>query len=511
MKTKLLTSLTLLAGISANAMGQERRPNLVYIFPDQYRLHALSLWSDPAFRSVINTAGDPVHTPNLDRLAKQGMVFTQACSTCPISSPHRAMLITGAFPSKNNVDMNCYKGRTQGVPDSLICFTDVLAEAGYETAYIGKTHWHRTEALFDESDNYVGTNEEPGGHYVNFFDTYIPEGRGRKSNKYWFQQLNDNHFNAIAYSNRPELVGGKKDGEAYRPHRFTTEVEADIIIDYLENKDGQRDASKPFSLFWSINPPHPPYNKLSDCPEDVYNTYYKDLPKEELLLRPNVNFGKDTRIENLDRLMLNARIYFSLVTAFDREIGRVLATLEKEGLAENTILIFASDHGEMMGSQGAMGKGVIYDESLLIPYIIRWPRQIKPQINDLMLGATDIMPTVLGMMDLTDKLPDTVMGKDYSKGILYGDFSETPKPLSAFYFMPKQKGVRTDKYTYLVKMDGNYLLFDNQKDPYQMNPIQMENIPESDVSLLKTELGDWLKISEDDWAKERRNSDKINY
>ena len=100
MRTKLLTSLTLLAGTAAGAMGQEQRPNLVYIFPDQYRLYALSLWNDPAFRDAINTAGDPVHTPNLDKLAKQGMVFTQVCSTCPISSPHRAMLITGAFPGR---------------------------------------------------------------------------------------------------------------------------------------------------------------------------------------------------------------------------------------------------------------------------------------------------------------------------------------------------------------------------------------------------------------------------
>ncbi len=511
MRTKLLTSLTLLAGTAAGAMGQEQRPNLVYIFPDQYRLYALSLWNDPAFRNAINTVGDPVHTPNLDRLAKQGMVFTQVCSTCPISSPHRAMLITGAFPSRNNVDMNCYKGRTQGVPDSLVCFTDVLAEAGYETAYIGKTHWIRTEPLFDKTGSYVGSAEAPGGHYVNFFDTYIPEGRGRKSNKFWFQQLNDSHFNAVAYSNRPELVGGKKDGEAYRPHRFTTEVEADIIIDYIENKDGQRDASKPFSLFWSINPPHPPYNKLSDCPEDVYNTYYKDLSSEELLLRPNIKYGEGTAVKSLQRLTLNAKIYFSLVTAVDREIGRVLDTLEKEGLADNTILIFASDHGEMMGSQGRMGKSMIYDESFLTPFVIRWPGKIQPRLNDLLLGSTDIMPTVLGMMGLSDELPSTVMGKDYSDGVLKGDYSRMARPLSAFFFMVKEKGVRTDRYTYLVQKDGNYLLFDNLKDPYQMNPIRLEDIPASDVNLLKTELGNWLKVSEDKWAKEKKYSDKITY
>lgn len=112
--------VTLLAG--AQVYAQEQRPNLVYIFPDQYRLHALSLWSDPAYRDVLNTVGDPVHTPNLDRLAKQSVVFNRACSTCPLSSPHRAMLMTGAFPEKNGVPGNCHKDNPEwysGQPDML--------------------------------------------------------------------------------------------------------------------------------------------------------------------------------------------------------------------------------------------------------------------------------------------------------------------------------------------------------------------------------------------------------
>lgn len=303
---KLICSLpvTLFAGTGTQVFGQEQRPDLVYIFPDQYRLNALSIWNDVAYRNVLNTVGDPVHTPNLDRLAKQSVIFNRACSTCPLSSPHRAMLMTGAFPEKNGVPGNCHVNNQNGIPDSLVCFTDVLAGAGYETAYVGKTHWHRTEALFDKENNYVGTTEAPGGHCVYPYDTYIPEGRGRKSNKYWFQQLKDNHFNATAYSNRPELVGGKKDGEPFRYRRLTLEVEADVVIGYLRNKQGQRDASKPFSLFWSLNPPHTPYHRLTDCKEEVFNQYYKDLKPEEVLLRPNVKFGEGTQVKNLEQLTL---------------------------------------------------------------------------------------------------------------------------------------------------------------------------------------------------------------
>lgn len=176
---RLISSLpvVLLAGTCAQGFAQEQRPNLVYIFPDQYRLNALSLWSDPAYRTVLSTVGDPVHTPNIDRLAKQSVIFNRACSTCPLSSPHRAMLMTGAYPEKNGVPGNCHVNNKNGIIDSLICFTDVLAASGYETAYVGKTHWHRTEALFDKGNNYVGTTQPPGGKCIFPYDTYIPEGR----------------------------------------------------------------------------------------------------------------------------------------------------------------------------------------------------------------------------------------------------------------------------------------------------------------------------------------------
>ena len=175
------------------------------------------------------------------------------------------------------------------------------------------------------------------------------------------------------------------------------------------------------------------------------------------------------------------------------------------------MLIFAADHGEMMGSHGRMAKSVIYDESFSIPFFIRYPGQLKPGVNDLMLGATDIMPTLLGMMNLEDRLPETVKGKDYSQGILTGKYKTVKKPVSQFFYQQKEKGVRTDRYSYLVTRDGNYQLFDNLKDPYQMHSLKIEEIPSNQAKLLKKELGNWLKVSEDGWAKERKFPDKIIY
>ena len=505
------TPVVLLMGTFTQVFGQEQRPNLVYIFPDQYRLNALSLWSDPEYRNVLNTVGDPVYTPNLDRLGKNSVIFNRACSTCPLSSPHRAMLMTGMFPETNGVPTNCYQGRPEGIHENLTCFTDVLAEAGYETAYVGKTHWNRTEPLFDKDGNYVGTTDKPGGNCVFAYDTYIPEGRGRKSNKYWFQQVKDSHFNAAAYSNRPELVNGKKDGEAYRPHQFTSTMEADVVIGYLQNKDGQRDVSKPFSLFWSLNPPHTPYSSIKDCKEEVFNQYYKNMKKEDLLLRPNLKYGEGTQIKKPEQLILEAKVYFSLIKSVDDEIGRVLKVLDEEGLTNNTILVFAADHGEMMGSQGRMAKGVIYDEAFSIPFFVRYPNKLNPGVNDLMIGATDIMPTLLGLMNLGNRLPSTVKGQDYSQGILTGKFKKVKKPTSSFYYMQKEKGVRTERYSYVVTKTGDYLLFDNHEDPYQMKSLKMEDIPAKQAKLLKEELGNWLNVSEDSWAKEQKYPERVLY
>lgn len=112
MKTKHLFLFSMIStlgmpSLPAKEMASEpavdKRPNLLYIFPDQYRLFALGIWSDPAYKEAISTVGDPVHTPNLDRLAKQGALFTNVCSTQPVSSPHRAMLLSGMFPEKNGI------------------------------------------------------------------------------------------------------------------------------------------------------------------------------------------------------------------------------------------------------------------------------------------------------------------------------------------------------------------------------------------------------------------------
>ncbi len=509
-KTTTILILALLC-LGCRTTNADKPPNLLFVFPDQMRLHAMGFWKKPGFNKLLRTETDPVVTPNIDRLATKSLVFTQATSTHPLCSPYRGMLMSGMYSSRNGIlNTNCRAGRKVGLHHHLKCFTDVLADAGYETAYVGKTHWERTEPLFDKKLNYVGTTEPPGGVYANNYDTYIPPGPGRHSNKFWFQQFVDNHFNALTYSNRPELVGGRKDGQPYRPKRFTPEVEADVVIRYLKNENEEREAGKPFSIFWALNPPHNPYSSTDHCEKDIYDKYYRDMPSKKLMYRKNVR-ANPARAGSKNTTEKCTPIYYSLITGLDRQLGRVLRVLEKTGEADNTIVVFTADHGEMMGSHGLMGKNNIEDESFLIPFLISYPAKLKPRTDDLLLETVDIMPSLLGMMGLKGEIPDTVDGVDHSVGMISGDYKSCPKPKSALFLSGRSKGVRTDRYTYLVNEAGSAEVIDNIADPYQLKRLKTSAIPTKDLKLLKSELGWRLTRAGDKWAKEKKIPEHIDY
>jgi arylsulfatase A-like enzyme len=458
---------------------KKQSPNLLYVFPDEFRQQAMGFMGQ-----------DPVVTPNLDAFARESLVLTQAVSNCPICSPYRAMLFTGKYPINNGVVTNCY---SETIPygielkDTERCLTDVLHEAGYHQGYIGKFHLHLPK---EEHIPYTeGWRGEPG--LGTFWDSYTPPGPGRHGVDFWYSYgCCDQHLTPHYWT------GDAPVDQRIDVHEWSVKHETDVAIDYIRNADGtMRDPQKPFALFVAHNPPHMPFEQVP--PE--YLAPYADLDTAELLNRPNLTGDQNHPAFG------SVRNYFAAISGIDSQFGRLLTVLEEENLAEDTIVVFTSDHGEMMGSHGLMGKDVWYDESLLVPFMIRWPDKIVPGSEDLLFSTPDIMPTLLGLMGFNESVPAEVEGSDFAR-VFLGQLCD--RPTSAFYFItgpqfpdrPERRGVRTGRYTFVVIRHAErdeYLLHDNLKDPYQL-----ENIADQEpgvIHTLKQELNGWLRKTDDPW------------
>lgn len=501
--------MLLIGGASLLALSgyAQNQPNVIYVFPDQFRNHALDFWSEKGFKEKVNFQADPVHTPNLNKFAKESFVLSSAMSNCPLSSPHRGMLMTGMYPEGSGVPLNCNSNRPiSSLRKDATTISDVFSQAGYDCAYIGKLH------LEFPTPN----DPENPGHYVEeqrpVWDAYTaPENR--HGFNYWYS------YGTFDVHKEPHYWD--TNGKRHEIREWSPKHEADKAIAYLKNEESVRDENKPFFMMVSMNPPHSPYSSLDDCMEEDYNLY-KDIPIDQLLIRPNVDLSMPK--------VVNSRYYFASVTGVDREFGRILAALKDLGLDENTIVIFASDHGETMCSQGTDDpKNSPYAESMNIPFIVRYPDQIKPKVDNLLLSTPDIMPTVLGLAGLSNKIPETIQGRDFSP-LFYN--KKVSRPKSALYiqnvdgdkdknglvtsYFPISRGIKTDRYTLALYIDKNNkelvktLLFDDKKDPYQLKNLDIKQNSKIFKKLCQ-ELASLLQEADDPWFKEQILSDLIPY
>ncbi len=309
----------LLSGCKTSG-NEVEKPNLLFVFADQYRKQAVGFMNE-----------DPVLTPHLDRLAEEGFAFTNAVSSCPICSPYRAMLMTGRFPMSTGITSNCMPGTDLEMDDKEQCIGDILQAHAYSTAYIGK--WHLEIPSLNRS-------ESPIDGATDAWDGWTPPGHRRHGFDFWYAyNCNGKHFDPNYWKDTPDRID---------VDQWSVAHETEVAMEFIRN--APRD--KPFALFMSWNPPHNPYV----APEQ-YMTLYDDA---DLTERANV--------ESTELSGKRYRSYLAAVSSCDDHFGRLMAFLEKEGLSENTIVVFTSDHGEMMGSHGRYAKSVWYDESIGIPF-----------------------------------------------------------------------------------------------------------------------------------------------
>ena len=480
-------------------------PNVIYVFPDQMRNHAMNFWNTDGFKSYVNFKADPVHTPNIDNFAKESVVLSSAQSCYPLSSPYRGMMLTGMYPQNSGITLNCNSNRpNSSLNKQATTISDVFSRNGYDCAYIGKYH----------ADYPTRNNPQAQGEYVEdinpVWDAYTsPEDR--HGFNYWYSYGTYDVHKSPHYW---DTKGNRHDIKEWSPKH-----EADKVIEYLRD---DRDKSKPFFLVWSINPPHSPYSSLKDCMEEDFNLY-KDVPLTELLVRPNVN-------PELKDKQKKAPYYFASVTGVDREFGRVLEELQKQGLAENTIVVFTSDHGETMASHVLDPKNSPYTESMNVPFIIRYPAKLAPKVTSAMLTPVDIMPSLLSLAGLEKKIPASVQGEDMTafwqnsptqqkepEGVLYmsygaGSKDEEGKVINSF---PIARGIKTKQYTLSIKIDNKQrireiLFFDDIADPYQLNNLSIET-HQAEFKKLCNQMAALLKKTGDPWYTGKILNDIIPY
>lgn len=461
MKTKdcLLPAIGLL---SLSCTKQPEQPNILYVFPDQFRGSAMAFWNSPDFDGTQRWQADPVVTPCLDAFAREALVLNRAVSTCPLSSPYRGMFLTGMYPERNGIISNCMAERPENTLNpNATCISDVLSEAGYECAYIGKLHAEVPMKNDPANPGYYVSDRRPE------WDAYTPAER-RHGFGYWYSYGTfDEHSNPHYWDT---------EGVRHDPHEFSVAHETRKAIEFLHKRDKKR----PFFLCVAYNPPHSPYEDPStDClPEDY--AHYKDQPLSALYIRENA----DTSLAKAPYI----RQYFSNVTSVDRHFGMLLEELRRLGLEKNTIVVFTSDHGETMCSQGTEDpKNSIWTESFNVPFLLRYPEKIRPRVDSVLLASVDIMPTLLSLSG--HEIPSSVEGRDLSSIFVSG---EGERPEAALYlrnvngaadpdglyrhFFPVARGLKTARYTFELALNRDYTLrevklYDDLDDPYQLHNL----------------------------------------
>lgn len=507
----LACSVVSLFGCSKDSNKEtQESPNIIYVFPDQFRNCALNFWGEKPYNQHVNFTPDPVQTPNLDAFASESIVLTSALSNFPLSSPHRGSLLTGMYPNKSGVCLNCNSDRPiSSLHKDITCISDVYNSAGYDCAYFGKLH----------TDFPTKNDPENPGNYVESktpcWDAYTPIER-RHGFNYWYSYGTfDQHKNPHYWDTK---------GKKHEPKVWSPLHESAQVIKYLKNNNGERDTKKPFFIMVGMNPPHSPYRSLNDCMEEDYNLY-KDKSTKELLVRDNAN----PSMEKAEK----AAFYFASVTGVDRAFGQLLAQLKAQGLDKNTIVVFASDHGETMCSHHTNDpKNSIYTESMNIPFIVRYPGKIKPHIDNLLLSSPDIMPTLLGLSGLEKKIPNSVQGYNYASILKDSTSSVITRPKYGLYirningdinkegkvnsYFPISRGIKTKDYSLALEIDRKtnkltkVLFFHDSEDPYQMYNLDPKKHPNIFKELCSS-MGKELKRIEDPWAKKKILNEYIPY
>lgn len=489
---------------------QQKAPNIIFIMSDDHAYQAISVYSD-----------NLIETPNIDRLAKEGMLFTNACVSNSLCAPSRATLLTGKHTHIN--------GKIDNIMDfdtTQLTFPQLFQNAGYETAMFGKLHFGNNPKGVDKFMILPGQ-----GNYIN-----------------------------------PKFIS--KDGDTSITG-YATNIITDLTLDWLKN---ERDNTKPFMLMYLHKAPHRPWwptpekfkefsQKQFPEPETLFDDYEgrgSAARSAEMNILKHMKYGHDMKIRTetlesmynvepdcdewewgfdqpyTDRANENQKAqydpvidsineyfkthwpsmndeekmrwkyqrymqdYLACISSVDDNVGRVLDYLDDSGLADNTIVVYTSDQGFYLGEHGWFDKRFIYNESFKTPLLIRWPEVIKPgSVNEEMVQNLDFAETFLDAAGL--QIPDDMQGEslmpllqgnvsEWTRDAVYYHFYEYP----AVHMVKRHYGIVTKEYKlihFYYDID-EWELYDRIKDPQEMKSVFNDPAYADVVKMMKDKLAE---------------------
>jgi choline-sulfatase len=416
--------------------------------------------SDQHRRDVTGCYGnDVVRTPNIDRLAERGIVFDNAYCQSPLCGPSRSSLLTGTYPHTCNAFAH---GRRSALREDLPTLGSVFRDAGYATASIGKVHI-RGE---DRERRDLGFDERALRYYTYNFADYI-EAIGKENvDRYWSFHKGSTHTEENPYNlkNQPIALDDEK--------LMFDALVTDRCIDFMERHRDNR-----WFLWMGIEKPHPMWFAPS-----AYHEMYRgeDMELPPTFGRPLLNLPKTVADTTLnawfyphDEVRNAIAAYYANVTYLDAKVGETLDALEQLGLADKTIVIYSTDHGELLFEHSLVQKHCFFEPAVAVPLVVANPEVLPAGVRrDGIAGLIDLFPTLTELVGID--APATLEGTSLADVI--GDRPDPVRAaLSEFYAKgPAERMIRTGPWKYVYTQGDQDQLYNHEDDPLELRNLAVE-------------------------------------
>ena len=488
---------------------ESKRPNIIYIMTDDHGYQAIS-----AYGGGLN------QTPNIDRIANEGVLFNRGFVTNSICAPSRAVMLTG-----KHSHINGHTDNTLVFDGSQVTFPKLLQAAGYQTAMIGKWHLESDPTGFDY------WNILPGqGDYYN--PDFIEMGKERRVEGYVTNLITDFSINWLENRDKEKpfclLLHHKAPHRCWMPDTAYLDMYNDVKFplpkNFYDNYDGRQAAAGQRMHMKNFCPVND--LKMYDKEEEIQGPLRKYFKNQIDRLNPDqraawekayqkeIDYYKKAKLEGNELLEWSYQRYLEdylrCIASVDDNIGRVLDYLEQNGLAENTLVVYTSDQGFYLGEHGWFDKRFMYEESFRTPLMMRLPSTIKKGKIDQLVQNIDFAPTFLDLAGV--EIPEAIQGESLVP-LLKGDTANWRKAIYYHYYeypgphsVKRHYGVRTDRYKLIHFYNdvNQWELYDLQKDPSEMNNLYGQKGYEEITQSMFNQLVDLQKQYNDTTAVDVR-------